>query len=170
METPNYIKALLQPNGKKGTGRKVWSIDLESIWLPFFIATNVQGDTAIPHDALGAPLRLAYDKDGSVKFSKAGRPTLKVAPELNQQIRLVRENFTAGLVNYAGQVVHQRPEDYQAEADACREAGEPITEKTQADIQAAIDLALEQAKAKAEAEKVVTETRKTKREKVAVAA
>ena len=170
METPNYIKALLQPNGKKGTGRKVWSIDLESIWLPFFIATNVQGDTTIPRDALGAPLRLAYDKDGSVKFSKTGRPILKVAPELNQQIRLVRENFTAGLVSYAGQVAHQRPEDYQAEADACREAGEPISEKARTDIQAAIDLALEQAKAKAEAETVVTETRKTKREKVAIAA
>ena len=72
IKTPSYIKSLLQPTTKRESGRKVWSIDLESIWLPFFIATNVQGDTAIPHDALGALLRLAYEKDGSVKFSKTG--------------------------------------------------------------------------------------------------
>ena len=63
-DTPNYIKSLLLPNGKKPTGRRVWSLDLESIWLPFFTATNLQSDTAIPLDALGAPLRLAYAQDG----------------------------------------------------------------------------------------------------------
>src|SRR3990172_124444 len=35
METPSYIKSLLIPNGKKPAGRKVWSIDLETVWLPF---------------------------------------------------------------------------------------------------------------------------------------
>jgi len=82
METPNYIKALLMPNGKKPAGRKAWSIDLETVWLPFFTATNTVGDTHISPDALGAPLRLAYDADGSVKFSKTGRPITKVAKEL----------------------------------------------------------------------------------------
>jgi hypothetical protein len=108
-------------------------------------------------------LRLAKDKDGSVKFSKAGRPILKVAVELNDQIRLVRENFISGLVTYANQVAKENPDGYKAEADACHEAGVPINEMAQADIQAAIDLVLETAKAKAEA-------KKTKREKVAVAA
>ena len=40
MNTPNYIKSLLAPNTKKPQGRKVWSIDLETVWLPFFTATN----------------------------------------------------------------------------------------------------------------------------------
>jgi hypothetical protein len=40
METPNYIKSLVMPNGKKPAGRRVWSIDLETVWLPFFYATN----------------------------------------------------------------------------------------------------------------------------------
>jgi len=31
VETPSYIKALLIPNGKKPAGRKVWSIDLETV-------------------------------------------------------------------------------------------------------------------------------------------
>ncbi|GAJ15229.1 unnamed protein product, partial [marine sediment metagenome] len=63
-DTPNYIKSLLLPNAKSPRGRRVWSIDLETAWLPFFTATNTMGDTAIPADALGAPIRLAYDKDG----------------------------------------------------------------------------------------------------------
>ena len=62
METPNYIKSLLIPSIKKPQGRRVWSIDLEQVWLPFFTATNTMGDTAIPVDALGCPLRLGYDK------------------------------------------------------------------------------------------------------------
>jgi len=97
MDTPNYIKALLVPNGRKPAGRKVWSIDLETTWLPFFTATNVMGETRIAPDALGAPLRLAYNADGSVKFSKTGRPVTKVVKELSDQIRMVRENFTASL-------------------------------------------------------------------------
>ena len=66
MDTPNYIRSLLMPNGNKPRGRRVWSIDLESVWLPFLTATNTVGDTAIPVDALGAPLRLAYNAVGSV--------------------------------------------------------------------------------------------------------
>jgi len=88
MDTPNYIRALLIPtNGSKPRARRVWGIDLETIWLPFFTATNVMGDTAIPADAMGAPLRLGYNADGSVKFSKTGRPfvieNLKRAPLIN---------------------------------------------------------------------------------------
>ena len=73
METPTYIKALLTNNTKKAQqARRVWSIDLETVWLPFFTATNTMGDTTVPADALGAPIRLAYNQDGTVKFSKGG--------------------------------------------------------------------------------------------------
>ena len=58
MEIPSYIAALLQPQPSKPTGRKVWSIDLETVWLPFLTATNVTKATTIPSEALGAPLRL----------------------------------------------------------------------------------------------------------------
>jgi hypothetical protein len=151
MQTPGYIKALLQPTGKKEGSRKVWSVDLQYVWLPFFTATNVQGDTAVPRDALGAPLRLAKDKDGAVKFSSKGRPVLKVAGELSEQIRLVRENFVAGLVNYAGQVMKTKPDEYKAETEACHQAGAPIIEKANADITAAI---LAKAEATPQTEKV----------------
>ena len=73
METPNYIKSLVTPNTKQPQGRKVWSIDLQQVWLPFFTATNTMGDTAIPSEAIGCPLRLGYDKAGQVRFSQAGK-------------------------------------------------------------------------------------------------
>jgi len=122
MNTPKYIKSLVMPNGNKPRGRKVWSIDLETVWLPFFMATNIMGDTAIPNDALGAPLRLSYNQDGTAKFNKSGRPQIKVVKELADSIRTVRENFTAQLTSYAGQVINDKPEDYKELVKVCREA------------------------------------------------
>ena len=43
-QTPSYIKNLLKPTATKATSRKVWSIDLESTWIPFFTATNAMND------------------------------------------------------------------------------------------------------------------------------
>ncbi|GAH65009.1 unnamed protein product, partial [marine sediment metagenome] len=47
-----YFKKLLLPNAQSTRERKVWSIGLETTWLPFFMATNTMGDTAIPSEAL----------------------------------------------------------------------------------------------------------------------
>jgi len=158
IKTPSYIKALIQPRAKAESGRKVWSIDLQYVWLPFFTATNVQGDTAIPCEAIGAPLRLGKDKDGSVRFNKTGRPVLKVAGELSEAIRMVRDNFVSSLVGYAGQVMKAKPEDYKAMAEACHQAGEPIIQRANADIAAAVLLAaqaaIDQTAPAAETEKV----------------
>lgn len=151
METPNYIKALLMPNGRKPAGRKVWSIDLEMVWLPFFTATNTIGDTHVSPDALGAPLRLAYEADGSVKFSKTGRPVMKVAKDLSDNIRLVRENFSAGLISYANGVVSEMPEAYKAQVEAARKAGEPIISKDRQNLEQALAKAVEDAIREAEA-------------------
>jgi len=155
MESPNYIKALVRPNGSKPKGRRVWSIDLETVWIPFFTATNVMGETAIAHDALGAPLRLAYEADGSVKFSRTGRPVIKVAKELADSVKLVRENFVAGLVAYANGVLTENPDGYKAEVQANMEAGKPILERDRQALENAIALISAEAegkrKAKAEA-------------------
>jgi hypothetical protein len=158
MDTPNYIKALLIPNGKKPAGRRMWSIDLETIWLPFFTATNTMGDTAIPSDALGAPLRLAFNADGSVKFSKTGRPVNKVAKELANSVQLVRQNFTAGLLTYASQVITDNPDGYKAQVEAAREAGQPIQTSDREKLDRAIAEAVEQSMA--EARKVKPKGRK----------
>ena len=165
METPNYIKALLIPNGKKPAGRKVWSIDLEQVWLPFFTATNTVGDTHIAPDALGAPLRLGYNPDGSVKFSKTGRPITKVVKELSDNIRMVRENFVAGLVGYSKSVATDNPEGYTAQVETARLAGEPIVAKDKANLEQAIADAMEKAIAEAEAQAQAQSRRKGKAKK-----
>lgn len=165
METPNYIKALLMPNGRKPAGRRVWSIDLELVWLPFFTATNVMGDTRIPHEALGAPLRLAYSADGSVKFSKTGRPITKVVKDLSDTIRMVRDNFTAGLLSYANGVIAKRANDYKVMIDLANKAGEPIVIKDKANLEQALIRQMGEAMAQATAE---AETKAKSQEKVAV--
>ena len=164
IKTPGYIKALLKPSTPKSASRKVWSIDLERVWLPFFTATNVQDETAIPAEALGAPLRLAKDKDGSVKFSSNGRPVVRLAKELSDSVKMVRENFEASLVGYVGQVQKARPEDYKAQVQANREAGAPLNERAQLDVEEAVARAAalaacakERERVQAEADKVVAE-------------
>ena len=142
MESPQYIKTLLRPNGSKPRGRKVWSVDLESVWLPFFTASNVTGDTCIPNESLGAPLRLAYELDGSVKFSNSGRPVIRVAKELQDNIKLVRENFVAGLTAFTQSVIDNQPDEYKTQVETSQQAGMPIVER---DRQALDNALIEQA-------------------------
>ncbi len=177
METPNYIKSLLTPTTKQPQGRKVWSIDLQQVWPPFFTATNTMGDTAIPSAAIGCPLRLGYDKTGAVRFSQAGRPVIRVAKEIADSVKLVRDNFTANLLNYAGAVIRDNGDAYKATIELARKAGEPIYQhdknqlsnalKAKAEAEAiakaeavAVAEAVAQAKAETEAEAVKSKGRK----------
>ncbi len=151
-QTPNYIRNLLMPSSKSPTGRRVWSIDLETVWLPFFTATNTMGDTAIPADALGCPIRLAYDKDGSVKFSKTGRPVSKVAKPLSDSVTLVRQNFVANLQDYAQQVADGKQEEYAHQVELAQKAGKPIIAHDRQELDKAIQLQIEEALRVAEQE------------------
>jgi len=166
METPNYIKNLLKPTANKATSRKVWSIDLETVWLPFFTATNAMGDTAIPHEAIGAPMRLAYNQDGSVKFSKAGKPVVKVAKDISDNVRLVRENFVAGLQTYANTVFNENGEAYKAQITKAVEAGNPIQRHDKEKLDEAMEKLVEQAIAEAEKAEPQTEVPTQERELV----
>jgi len=171
MDTPNYIKTLIKPNGQQPRGRRVWSLDLESVWLPFFTATNLQGDTSIPLDALGAPLRLGYNADGTVKFGKTGRPVIKVVKPIADSVKLVRDNFAANLMAYAEGVANDNPEGYQALVKASIDAGQPIATRDKDNLSKAIAEAMEAdiAKAKAEAE-AKAKAKAPKQDKVTVTA
>jgi hypothetical protein len=127
--TPQYITALLQPIPGQATDRKVWSIPLAGVWQPFFLATNAAGETAVPADALGHPLRLALEKDGTPKFSTSGRPVFRVAKDLGDQVRIVRDNFVAGLMAYTDTVSKGMAAQYKAQVEAAMKAGEPLAQK-----------------------------------------
>jgi hypothetical protein len=164
-ETPQYIASLFKPTAKKQSARKVWSIDLETVWLPFFVASNTKGVTQIPHEAIGCPLRLGYNTDGSVKFSKAGRPIIRVAKEISQSVTLVRENFVAGLQNYTQTVRTENEEAYNATVKNCIEAGKPIADNDKDNLEKAMAQMVEEAIAEAEAKQAEAETTKAHSEK-----
>jgi hypothetical protein len=150
VQTPDYIRALVIPNGKAKSGKRAWGIDLETVWLPFFFATNTAGETAIPSEALGCPVRLAYSGDGSVKFSKSGRPVTKVAKELGEAVRMVKGNFEATLQSYAHSVIAENGEGYKAQVELAVAAGKPIAENDKANLSEAMAKAMESALAQAE--------------------
>jgi len=152
-QAQNYIKALLKPNGKKPTTRRVWSIDLEGVLLPLFTATNTMGDTMIPHEALGAPLRLAYNADGTVKFSKTGRPVVKVVRDIADHVRMMRENLVASLQAYTHEVYNENPDAFKAEASANQEAGKPIITKDNEALSKALTEAFAKTETEAERER-----------------
>ncbi|MBI2918056.1 MAG: hypothetical protein HYY01_08675 [Chloroflexi bacterium] len=129
VKTPQYIMDLLRPMSQQSNAdRRVWSIPLQTVWVPFFTATNVVGQTRLADESLGAPLRLAKDKDGAVRFTKQGRPVISVAKELSTNVRMVRENFQAGLVAFTSHVRKANAEGYKSQVERALAAGQPIVE------------------------------------------
>ena len=133
-QTPGYIKALLAPTGSSRVSHRAWGIDVETVWVPFFTATNVMGETTIADDVLGAPIRLAKGSDGEVRFTQSGRPVMRVHKDLNDQILVVRENFVAGLQAYTGSVMEERSDAYGEQVTKAQAAGQPIMEADQLEI------------------------------------
>ena len=117
----------------------MWTVS-PGVWVPFFSATNVMGETNVPDGVLGMPLRLAKYKGGAIRFSDSGRPVMRVAPELNAQIGIVRENLVASLRAYTGMVQDERPDEYKGLVDAAQQAAQPCFEKTKEDSDQAIEL------------------------------
>ncbi len=148
----NYIKSLFKPTTKTQSERKVWSIPLSTVLIPTLTATNAMGDTAIPHEALGCPLRLGYDKTGQVKFSQSGKPVIRVAKEISDAVRTMRENLVANLMDYTHNVITDHAEAYKAEVQLARIAGEPVYQLDKVNLDNAVkSRALAQAEAIAEA-------------------
>jgi len=139
-KTPKYIKNLLMPTSKTTAERKVWSMPLESVIVPFLMATNTMGDTAIPYDALGAPLRLARDKDNSIRFGANGKPSIRVAKPISDAVTLMRENFVATLKDYTQNVKDSKPDDYALMVESATISAQPIKEQDTADLDKAIQL------------------------------
>jgi hypothetical protein len=165
MKTPSYIKSLVKIQPDKPTNRKVWSVDLQTVWIPFFTATNTNGDTAIPADALGHPLRLGYAKDGSVKFSANGKPVIRVAKDLANSVKMVRENFVANLQAFANDVFTSNEDGYKATVKLCIEAGKPIADRDAEMLAEALEALQAEAEANQEANQGTEANREAIRER-----
>ena len=85
--------------------------------------------------------------------AKTGRPVMKVAKELQDNVRMVGENFIAGWLAYAKAVREANPEGYKAEIAKAQEAGRPIIEKDRQALEQALAILAEaQAEAATKAE------------------
>lgn len=120
-------ESLLRPlPPQKSADRRAWSIPLNTVWVPYFTAMKVAGKVDIADETLGAPIRLAREKDGTPRFSEKGTPMTKVAKELSDCVRLVRENFVAILARDAARVQKGDPEGYKAQLQRSQKAGTPV--------------------------------------------
>ncbi len=150
-----FTSSLVIPRAKaKQAERRIWSVELGK-WIHIFTATNTTGKTDISSEALGAPLRLAYDKSGSVKFSQKGKPVIRIAKELSDSVKMVRENIVAKMVSEADKVATENAEAYNETRKACLDAGKPIKDTDKDNLVKARELRAQaeaEARAKAETE------------------
>ena len=80
-------------------------------------------------------------------MSKTGRPVVRVAKEIADQVKVVRENFVANLQSFTGLVIKKDKDGYMAQVKAAQAAGAPIVAKDQASLKAAYDALAVQAEA-----------------------
>jgi len=148
----DFITALLAPSKGSRGSRRAWGIDVETVWVPFFTATNVEGTTTLPDDVLGAPIRLAKTKDGEVRFDNNGRPRTRVAPELNAQVTLVKENLVSAMMARVGLVMEELPDAYRKQVAAAQEAGQVVIDQQTHEVADAAEMLRLQQEADAKAE------------------
>jgi hypothetical protein len=153
--TPDFLTALLAPSKGTRRSRRAWGIDVETVWVPYFTATNVREETELPDDVLGAPIRLAKTKDGEVRFDANGMPRMRVAPELNAQVNLVRENLVSAMMARVRTTIEERPDDYRKQVAAQQLAGEAVIKQQAHDVTVAVEKLRLEAEAQAKAEPAV---------------
>jgi hypothetical protein len=128
------VKSMLKPQRKQGGDKRAWSISMTTTWVPFYTATNTKGLTSIAPDVLGAPVRLARDKDGTIKFNKVGQPMTRVHPVLAEHVKVARENYEADLLAFAGNVAREMPGKYKAQVELAQRAAEPVIAQEVQDV------------------------------------
>lgn len=162
-DSNSWIKSLVQPMPSKTVlTRRVKGFDVDML-VNFALAQNVEGNTNIPLDAIGAPYRLATAKDGTVKFSQAGRPSIRIAKPIVAFGTMIHQNIVAGIMAETSRVFTEKEAEVKAMAEAASKVGAPIIaadEKLLATAEAALLKAAADAKAKADAEAGVAEAEK----------
>ncbi len=141
------IKALVTPLPTKDQiTRRVKSLDVAML-VSFAVAQNVEGNTTIPLEAIGAPYRLRTNKAGEVQFSQTGRPSVRVAKELVAFGTMIHNNIVSAIVSDTARVYTEKEAEVKAMIAAAQKAGAPIINADNVKLTAAIA-----ARAKAEAD------------------
>lgn len=139
MKHTGFFQSMDRSSAGKPVDRRQWGFGLNAFWVPLMTALNVDGVTAIPEDALGAPIRLRRDKDtGEVRFGTNGRPQTYVAKPVADEIRAEMASYEQRGLEYIGSVQKGKAQEYAAEVAALQKAGEPINTADIRDLTAAL--------------------------------
>ncbi len=68
------------------------SFDVEFL-VRLFTVTNLLGLTHIPQEALDKPYALTCNRDGTVKFSSSGKPSIRINKDIEDNANLVHHNL-----------------------------------------------------------------------------
>ena len=82
---------------------------------------------------------------------------IRVAKDISDNVKMVRENFVAGLQNYANTVITENTEAYKKQVKLCQEAGKPILAHDKAKLDEAMEKMVEQAIDEAESQEAVSQ-------------
>lgn len=152
-ELRQKFSAIIAPPVARSMSRKAWSIDLNTVWVPWFTAHKTIGSAGtedISNAALGAPIVLARDKSGTPRVTATGKLTYKVNPELNAAVRRQMANYVAALQEETKAIVEEAPKAYAAQVVRQQEAGDTIIKLDAATVEA-FEAALAEAQAEPEA-------------------
>lgn len=117
MLTVNDVKVMVTPRHKPVSEKRAWSIGVQSVWVPFYMATNAAGLTEIDPESLAHPVEIAYGKDGLPRFTEDGRPVMRVNKTLSGQVRTARENYEAQLREFVHNIQGEMPDAFKAQVD-----------------------------------------------------
>lgn len=117
MLTIQDVKAMVTPRHKPVSEKRAWSIAVESVWVPFYMATNTAGLTEIGSEALAHPVEIAYGKDGLPRFTDDGRPIMRVNKTLASQVRTARDNYENQLRDFTRNIQAEMPDAFKAQLD-----------------------------------------------------
>ncbi|MDD5060890.1 MAG: hypothetical protein PHN44_01220 [Candidatus Marinimicrobia bacterium] len=149
----NYFKSLVTPMPAKAATRRVKSFDVDML-VQFGYAQNAVKNTNIPLEALGAPYRLAIGKDGEVKFSASGRPSIRVAKEIVSFGTTIHQNVVAQIQAETARIFNEQEETINKMMEAAKKVAMPIINS---DVKKLDDALAARAKAEAEAAAAVAE-------------
>lgn len=140
---------------KKPVEKKVWSIGLETVLIPYLTASNAIGATCIDGDVLGCPVRIARNADGTPKLNKSGKLVTSVHKDIRVQVANMREAYIAQLRNATKFVQSTETEAYNNQVKIANRMGAEALQ-SEKDLIAKHETIKAEAKATAEAETKAT--------------
>ena len=168
MEQSLFIKALSKPTAKAVAQRRVDAINVDLICDIATASVVANGYSPVSKEARGHAVGVSTNKDGTVKFTNAGKIAYKVHPEVQAYGHDLHNNFIATLTAEVQRIKASDEAAWNAEKSAEVKAATPIINRETALIAEAI-AAKEKVEEEARLEAEIAAEEAAKAEKAAIA-